>query len=111
MTGATTTATYQATIWIAGDIESAKQVIRERAYYDGMCVTVTPTTFIYTGGEESGVSLGICEYPRFPRPHAEILEAARHLVSVLLPALNQRTALIVATDVTEWISIEPPGAR
>lgn len=102
---------YQVTVWIAGCIETAKRVVRECAYAAGQCVTITPTTFIYTGGEESGVSLGLVAYPKYPRPHGEILQAARDLVAALLPALNQRTALIVATDVTEWVLVDPPGAR
>ena len=106
-----TIATYCATIFVAGSIETAKQVIRERAYAEGQCVTVTPTTFIYTGGEEDGTAIGLVAYPRFPRTDREIFDSARHLALALLPKLNQRSALIVAGDITEWISITPPGGR
>mgnify|MGYP005609863077 CR=1 FL=1 len=102
--------TYTVTLWIAGDIDTARRVVRERAYNLGMCVTVTPTTFIYTGGEESGVAIGFVNYPRFPSTPAAIRAQAREIAETLIAALNQKSALLVATDVTEWISVTPPGA-
>lgn len=44
-------ATFWATIYIAGDAEHAKQVCRDFCLAVGLCVTVTPTTFIYSGGK------------------------------------------------------------
>lgn len=37
-------------IFIAGDIEQAKQVCREYCYQIGLCVTIEPVAYIYTGG-------------------------------------------------------------
>lgn len=47
--------TYTARIYMAGDIEQAKVFMRKECYppNEGLCVTIEPTTFIYTGGEES----------------------------------------------------------
>lgn len=58
--------TYFATIFMAGDIDTAKRVIRKHAMDEGMCVTIEPTTYIYTGGEEQGFKIGYINYPRFP---------------------------------------------
>lgn len=56
---------WEGRIYIAGDIEQAKQRIREMAYNQGMCVTVSLVDYIYTGGEEKGLVVGLIQYPRF----------------------------------------------
>ena len=71
---------------MAGDIEQAKQKIRELAYNKGMCVTVTKTDYIYTAGEQSGFIVGLIQYPRF-----EILECElESRLCVLAEALAER---------------------
>jgi hypothetical protein len=102
--------THTVTIYVAGDIASAKQAIRKHCYNYGACFTVTPTDFIYTGGEESGIAIGLVNYPRFPVTLDELKETAHRLVLALLPVLNQKSALIVAPDQTTWVTQEPPGA-
>lgn len=102
--------TYEAKIHMAGDIETAKQFLRRKCYDDGLCVTVTPTTFIYTGGEEQGFIVGFVNYPRFPSEPWKINERARLIAAELIVACCQRTALLVASDETVWIVIDPPGA-
>ena len=103
--------TYRVVIYIAGDLAAIRQVVREYCYDVGACVTITPTTFVYTGGEEEGVAIGLVNYPRFPATVEELRTRAETLALVLLPRCNQRTALIVADDETRWLVIEPPGAR
>jgi hypothetical protein len=103
--------TYTATIYMAGDIETAKLWLRRYAYDHGMCATVTPTTFVYTGGEEAGFMVGLVNYPKFPRQPDQIRALASRLAHVLIAECCQKTAIIVATDRTEWIQVTPPGAR
>jgi hypothetical protein len=103
--------TYTAKIYIAGDIATAKAILREHCYHFGACVTIEPTTFIYTGGEESGMVIGYVNYPRFPSDPEDILGKAYSMAMTLLKGLNQKTALVVGTDKTELVSISPPGAR
>lgn len=95
--------TYQATIYIAGSEADALRHIRAKCYGTGMCVTVTPTRFVYTRGEEPGVAVGFIQYPRFPASEESIFEAALTLARELIPVLNQKSASVVATDRTEWI--------
>jgi hypothetical protein len=45
--------TYQARVYMSGPIEVAKQTLRSYVRC-GLCVTIEPTLFIYTAGEESG---------------------------------------------------------
>jgi hypothetical protein len=81
--------TNQITIFVAGDIAAARAVVRRFCYEHSACFTITPTEFVYTGGEEVGVAIGLVNYPRFP---GEPLWArAEALTAELLLALNQRT--------------------
>ena len=70
-------------IFIAGDIEQAKQVCREYCYQIGLCVTIEPVAYIYTGGEEAGVRIGLINYPRFPVDETELELRAMGLAEIL----------------------------
>lgn len=101
--------TYQATIYVGGDLATARAFLRDAAYQEWLCVSLTPTEFVFTGAVEAGVAIGFCAYPEVPVDPEQIFERARQIATGLVKALGQRTALVVATDRTEWISIEPPG--
>lgn len=109
--GAGSVTTYQVTVYLAGDLAAIKQVVREFCYERGACVTVTQTTFVYTGGEEEGAALGLVNYPRFPSEPHELRARAEELARLLLPRCNQRSCLMVSTDTTTWLTVDPPGAK
>jgi hypothetical protein len=91
-------------IFIAGDYELAKTIARQFCDQMGCCVTVTPTSYVYTGGEESGVIVGFINYPRFPKTPAEINLYAYLLAERLLQGLDQQSYSIQNPDETKWIS-------
>lgn len=95
--------TYTATVYIAGDLHQAKSALR-RFVMEGLCVTVTPTTFIYTGGAEEGVAVGLINYPRFPKDDEVIWETAIRLGMALLDDLCQMSFSVVAPDKTHWFT-------
>ena len=99
-----TTNTYTIKLCLAGPIEVAKQVIREYCLKVGLCVTITPTTYIYTGGEETGYDVGFVNYPRFPADYEKLEDTARELMHLLLDATFQHSALMITPKQTEWIS-------
>lgn len=102
--------TYVATIFIAGDYATAKQVCREFCYAVGLCVTVEPTAYIYTGGEEAGVRVGLINYPRFQAEPAAIRDRAFDLANHLREALCQRSWSVVTSEETYWDTlIDTPG--
>jgi ferredoxin len=103
----TTCPTIRFDIFIAGDRDQAKQACREYCFAVGLCVTVEPVAYIYTGGEETGVRVGIINYPRFPSTHDELREKARQLASALMVRLCQHSYSIVGPDETEWFSRRP----
>lgn len=95
--------THTVRIHLSGPIEVAKQVIREFCLR-GLCVTIEPTLFIYTGGEETGYVVGLVNYPRFPKYAHEIDKTAHELAEKLIEATHQHSALIVSRSKTTWIT-------
>lgn len=105
--------TYTVRLYMAGDIERAKQLLRAECYppNEGLCVTVEPTTFIYTGGEESGFVVGFVNYPRFPTKPQELVRRATGIAGRLITGLCQWSALLVCPDETVWLNARPEGQR
>jgi hypothetical protein len=68
-----TAPSYPVSIFIAGFPCDAYRICREYCDKVGFCVTVSATEYIYTNGSESGVIVGLINYPRFPSTPGEIL--------------------------------------
>lgn len=98
-------ATHWVRIYLSGPIEVAKQVLRAECLREGLCVTVEPTTYIYTGGEEPGFVVGLLNYPRFPVTAEDLDRRARDLMHKLLAATCQHSALMVTPSASEWITL------
>jgi hypothetical protein len=96
--------TFWIKIYLSGPIEIAKQVIREDCLLIGNCVTIEPTTFIYTGGEEQGYVVGFINYPKFPLAPEIIEDRAFDLAQKLLKATHQQSALYMTPVKTVWLS-------
>lgn len=91
-----------ANIWLAGDYAIAKETCRRYCMRVGLCVTITPTEFIYTGGQEAGVVVGLRNYPRFPSEPDALLKAAEGLAESLRDAMCQWSYMIECGDKTYW---------
>ena len=96
--------TYWVKLYLAGPIEIAKHVLRAECLTEGLCVTIEPTLFIYTGGEEAGYVVGLVNYPRFPSSPQAIRDRASALMHKLLDATFQHSAMMMTPETTEWIS-------
>lgn len=92
--------TYTATIFIAGDFAAAKRVCQRHVMDVGLCVTIEPTEYVYTGGCEAGVRVGLINYARFPAEPEDIFARAMELARLLRAELAQHSFSIVATDKT-----------
>lgn len=103
--------TETATVYVAGDINQARRILSEYCWNVGLCVTVTPTAFVYTGGEEVGIAIGLVNYPRFPVAAGEVYERAKQLAIVLRDGLFQKSALVVGGATSEWFTRETPQGR
>lgn len=93
---------FSVSIYMAGDIDTAKQALRHEVLREGLCVTVTPTSFIYSGGEEQGFVVGLVNYPRFPSEPEQIKDRADAIADLLIEACAQWSALVVTPPLTEW---------
>jgi hypothetical protein len=96
--------TFWVKIYLSGPISIAEQVCRQECLREGLCVTIEPTTFIYTGGQEVGYVVGLVNYPRFPTTPEELIARARDLAMKLLDVTCQHSVLIMSPNLTEWIS-------
>ncbi len=101
--------TDTAKLYLSGPIEQAKQILR-REVMSGLCVTIEPTLFIYTGGEESGYVVGLLNYPRFPSAPDAIWTRALELAEVLMRETYQHSALVVTPDESTWITCRVDGS-
>jgi hypothetical protein len=97
-------ASYPVSIFIAGRASDIEEQCRTYCDEVGLCVTCTPTTFIYTGGEEDGYIVGLINYPRFPSAPKAIWEHAETLAARLRIEADQQSYTIQAPDKTVWFS-------
>lgn len=81
-------------------IEEAYAVCQEYTNEIGLCVTVTPTMFVYTEGNEPGCAIGLIDYPRFPATSEEIKEKANTLAKRFMEEFNQLRVSVVYLDET-----------
>lgn len=100
--------THWVRIYMSGPIAVAEQVCRDECYREGLCVTIEPTRFIYTGGQEDGFVVGLINYPRFPTTPDLIDERARVLAERLLGATKQHSALLQTPWRTTWLTTREP---
>jgi len=98
------TISYPVSIFIAGDYAKALELCRAYCDDTGFCVTVTPTVYTYTGGQEAGVIVGLINYPRFPSEPRAIWHRATELAAKLREGLYQESYTIQAPDKTVWFS-------
>lgn len=96
------TETYIATIHVGGDVAKIKDVCRKFCLR-GLCVTITPTDYIYTGGSETGAAVGLINYPRFASTPEKIKATANELAQTLMAECHQRSCTVICTDGTEYL--------
>jgi hypothetical protein len=95
---------FPVSIFMAGDINHAQRVCSEHCDEVGLCVTLTPTTYVYTGGQEAGFVVGLINYPRFPQGPEELHSRALELGMRLRLALGQDSFSIQTNPQTTWFS-------
>jgi hypothetical protein len=95
---------YSCRILIAGDTQDAERCCRDFCYEVGECVTVTPTSYIYTGGQERGVVVELINYARFPREPIAISHRAYALALRLMDVLKQQSCTVQDSTTSRWLS-------
>lgn len=99
--------TYRVDIYLAGDLTIIHQECRKYCKEVGLCVTVEPTLFIYTGGEEYGARIGLINYPRFPDTQENIFKKAVELAHKCREATYQHSYLVMDNEKTVYHSTRP----
>lgn len=99
-----TVPSYPVSIFIAGDIDVLKQACREFCMTRGLCVTVTETDYIYTGGSEGGAVIGLINYGRYPAQPSDIENAATDLGLFLMDKACQNSFSIQTPVKTYYLS-------
>jgi Fe-S-cluster-containing hydrogenase component 2 len=87
-------------------VDEAKEICQNYCNEVGLCVSFTPTKYIYTNGEEPGVIVGLINYPRFPLPKQKNLSRALTLASLLMHSLSQMKVCVVCKDKTYMLENE-----
>lgn len=94
---------YSVKIYLAGDYADAVRACRKYVMC-GLCVTVERADYVYTGGMESGVIVGLVNYPRFPSDPLSIMEKAESLAVYLMSELSQTSVMVCDGIDTKWIT-------
>jgi hypothetical protein len=94
--------TFWARIFMAGDIAMAQKVCQQFVDEKGLCVTLEPCKYIYTGGMEEGFEVGLINYPRFPSTSSEITDIALRLADHLRITCNQGSYSVMTPTETIW---------
>jgi hypothetical protein len=108
-----TVSTYTATIYVGLRNLStgllvpepdALAIVQNYVNSVGLCVSVTPTRFVYTSGSEPGLIVGLINYPRFPSTPDKIRTHAFKLAELLLRGCKQLWVSVVLPDETVMFS-------
>lgn len=89
-----------------GSLQKARKLCQEYVDDVSLCVTLTPTEYIYVRGQEKGVVVGLINYPRFPNTNSQIKNYALDLAKKLMLAFNQYKVTIVMPAKTILLSRE-----
>jgi len=87
-------------------LEEALDVCQEYVDKVGLCVSVEPIWYIYTGGREPGCAVTMINYPRFPSRDERIREKSLELAQILLEKFDQYKVSIVTPQHTYMIGRE-----
>jgi hypothetical protein len=93
--------------FISFSIEHTKAIVQKYVDEVGLCVTVTPTTFVYTNDQEGGAIVGLINYPRFPSEPETIKGHALALAERLREGLSQWKVSVVMPQETIMLDGEP----
>ena len=87
-------------------LEEVEQICHQFCDEVGLCVTITPTKFVYTrnpsipDGWEDGCFIGLIQYPRFPNSEENILNNALELGKILMEKFEQTKVSVICSDYT-----------
>jgi hypothetical protein len=87
-------------------LDEVKQICQDHCNNVKLCVTITPTNFVYVDGQEPGCLIGLINYPRFPATPFEIKCMAIRLAKIFLNEFKQLKVSVICSDKTYMIEID-----
>jgi len=87
-------------------MEEAYKIVQEYCNFVSLCVTVTPTKFIYTqsvgtpAGEEDGCFVELIAYPTSPVSKYDITGNAIKLAKIFIKEFKQNKISVITSDQT-----------
>src|SRR3989344_401763 len=81
-------------------IDEVKDLLQDYVNEVGLCVTVSPTTFIYKDGREEGVIIGLINYPRFPTTKDKLKQTTEEIAKLCKERYKQTRVSIEYQDET-----------
>lgn len=78
-----------------GSLRKARKLCQKYVDDVSLCVTLTPTEYIYVHGREKGIEIGLINYPRFPEEPLQIKIHAMNLAKKLMIAFHQYKVSVV----------------
>jgi len=82
------------------DLSEAEEICQKFVNDVSLCVTVTPTTYIYKDGKEPGFIVGLINYPRFPDDIFHIKLLTLRLAKILMTSLEQLRCTVYFPDMS-----------
>ena len=95
---------FPVTIYMAGRYPKGIKAVQKYCNEVGFFVTIKPTLYVYKDGQESGIEVGLINYPRFPSEPATIVEKAIEIAERLRVELEQDSFSIQTPHDTIWYS-------
>ena len=95
---------YWAKVYIAVEPAQLDALCRKFCFKVGLCVTVDPTFFIYTGGAEKGSCIGLINYARFPSSPEELEKTAIELGTEIAEQFSQSSFTVLSPNKSQFFS-------
>lgn len=95
---------WEALVYVGGDVGAGEMVCREICFPKGLCVTVMPCKYIFAGGTENGMRVGLIQYPKFPKSRDAILLQAINVGIKIAEANYQWSFSVVTPEQNIWFS-------
>lgn len=95
---------WWAKICVAGNYQVSEMLCRKVCFPKGLCVTIEKTKYIYAGGAEDGVCVGLIQYPKFPETVADLMKKAILLGKQLAEENHQWSFTIITATENIWFS-------
>jgi len=86
---------WWARLYVGGNRQAAEMACRAACFPSGLCVTLDETTYIFGGGTEPGVCIGLIQYPPFPEQVGMLRARAITLGMAVAEASSQWSFTIV----------------